>query len=200
MTKNKSKKSFLKTYAPILLFVFFSAAAAGLWYFAPKAFATTTSPATASLTVTASVAPACTVTAATLAFPTYDPTSGAVDNGSAATTITCTTGSTVSMYITPSANAANAPAGDTYAMQGLTTTTDYLGYNLYELSPATTPWPTTAAAALAIPACSTSATTDCYNAPGATTTDPTNIYGQIPASQNVSTQPYSDTDTLNVVF
>lgn len=199
MTKNKSKRSFFKTYAPILLFVFFSAAAAGLWYFAPKAFATTTSPATASLTVTASVAPACTVTAATLAFTTYDPTSGAVDNGSAATTITCTTGSTVSMYITPSANAGKAATG-TYAMQGLTTTTDYLGYNLYEVSPATTPWPTTAATALAIPACSTSVLTDCYNAPGATTPDPTNIYGQIPASQNVATQDYSDTDTLNVVF
>ena len=198
MTKNKSKKSFLKTYAPILLFVFFSAAAAGLWYFAPKAFATATSPATASLTVTASVPFACTVTAASLAFGSYDPTSGAVDNAGTTTDITCTTGSTVSMYITPSANAVNAPAGDTYAMQGQTTNTVYLGYNLYEVSPATTPWPT-AAPGLTIPACSTSVLTDCYNAPGVTP-DPTNIYGQIPASQNVSTQPYSDADTLDVAF
>jgi spore coat protein U-like protein len=199
MTKNKSKKSFLKTYAPILLFVFFSAAAAGLWYFAPKAFANTTSPATASLTVTASVAPACTVTAATLAFPTtpgYDPTSGNPQNGSTTTIITCTSGSTVSMYIAPSANAGKV-SGDTYAMAGLTTNTVYLGYNLYEDSADTTPWPT-AAPGLTIPACSTSTTTDCYNAPGAT--DPTNIYGQIPASQPVSVQQYSDTDTLNVVF
>ena len=179
-------------HCAILLFVFFSAAAAGLWYFAPKAFANTSSPATASLTVTASVAPACTVTAASLSFGTYDPTSGTALNGSANTTITCTSGlaaGTVSMYITPSANAGKAATG-TYAMAGVSTSTVYLGYNLYESPGYTTAFPTTSASALAIPACSSSVTTNCYNAPGATTPDPTTIDGEIPASQNVSTQDY----------
>ena len=202
MTKNKSKKSFLKTYAPILLFVFFSAAAAGLWYFAPKAFATT---ANTTFTVTASVPPACTVTAVTLGFPSYS-SGGAVVNGSTTATVTCTSGSTVTTDVTYSGNYGLASGYSTDpAMKG-STYANYLAYQLYETAggggTSGTVFPSTNASAtpMSLPECGGSTTSNCFNLPGASTPDPVDIDGAIPAGQTVSTDNYIDTVTLNVNF
>ncbi len=213
MTKNKSKKSFLKTYAPILLFVFFSAAAAGLWYFAPKAFANTTSPATSPFTVTASVSPACTVTASNLTFPAYDPTSSTADPGSTTATVTCTLGtaSAPNIDVTYATATYGKGSGGTTdpSMEGTSGGTSYfLSYQLYETAGgdgvAGTVFPSTnaAATALGLPQCISGTTTsNCFNLPGASTDYPVNIDGTIPINQPIpASVTYSDTVTLNVTF
>ena len=196
MTKNKSKKSFLKTYAPILLFVFFSAAAAGLWYFAPKAFATTTS--TNNIAVSASVIADCSITAASLTFASYDPTTGLPLNSTATTTITCTQGSNPTIIFGVGNNSANIPTttpASHWAMND--STVAYLGYNMYEDSAHTTLWPKTGGTPLTLSLC-TGTNSPCYNEPG--TSDPTTIYGQIPASQNEPVANYGDSVVMTVSF
>ena len=195
MTKNKSKKSFLKTYVPILLFVFFSAAAAGLWYFAPKAFAGTS---TNNITVSASAIADCSISAATLAFGNYDPTTGLPLNGTATTTIVCTQGSTPSIIFGLGNNNANIPATtpvSNWAMNDAAVA--YLGYNMYEDSAHTTLWPKTGGTPLNLSLC-TGTNSPCYNEPG--TSDTTTIYGQIPASQNVPVAAYGDSVVMTVSF
>ena len=197
MTKNKSKKSFLKTYAPILLFVFFSAAAAGLWYFAPKAFATGTS--TGSIAVSASAISDCSITAASLTFGNYDPTTGLPLNGTATTTITCTQGSNPTIIFGVGNNSANIPTTTTPASHWAMNdgTVAYLGYNMYEDSARTILWPITGGTPLSLPLC-TGSNAPCYNTPG--TSDATTIYGQIPASQNVPVANYGDSVVMTVSF
>ena len=175
-----------------------------MWYFAPKAFATT---ANTTFTVTASVPSVCTVTAATLGFGTYN-SGGAAVNGSTTATVTCTPGSTVTTDVTYSGNYGLASGYSTDpAMKG-STYANYLAYQLYETAggggTSGTVFPSTnvtGATPMSLPECGASPdNVNCYNPPGASTLDTVDIDGTIPAGQPVSVDTYSDTVTLNVSF
>jgi spore coat protein U-like protein len=188
MTK-RTRKTFLSAFILIL----FVAAAVGFWILPEKVLAG--SPATAQFQVEAYVINDCNIsTPANINFGNYDPTSPTALTGQTTTTITCTKGDSniISIYLVGT-NDGLSPAG-AWAMANAG---NYLGYNLYEDSGLTTPFPTTAPATSNLPTCGTS---PCYNYPGGSVV--TTIYGQVPAGQNVpsSGTAYSDTVTIKVTY
>jgi spore coat protein U-like protein len=147
------------------------ALAAALVLFASQAVAADT----ADLTVRADVKKVCSVNAATLTFPDYDPVAATQVDGLATVTVKCTSGTTWELIL-------DANAG---AMAG---SGPGLNYALYSDSSRATPFPTTAAAQL-----------DEQVADGDDQT--TTIYGRIPGGQTaVQAGLHSDTVLMTIVY
>ncbi len=147
--------------------------------------------ATATLTVTASIASTCTINAATLAFGAYDPVVvNKTVNLDQITTIgfTCTLGSTGTIDIDKGANSTGTtPNFQRRLTDGATPTAHFLNYNLYQDAAHTTLWGTT-----------TSGTAEANAGLGVAQT--TNLYGRIPSGQNGTNGSYTDSATMTITF
>lgn len=144
---------------------------------ANAATATTTFP------VNATVLKACVVSAAPLAFGNYDPTSGAGVNGSTTLSVLCTRGTS----FTAGLNAGGA-SGATVTTRQMSNGANALSYGLYQDTARAVNWGNTPGTDT--PAASTAGV-------GPTVM---NVYGAIPASQNVPLGVYSDTITVTVTY
>jgi len=138
-----------------------------------------------TLTVTASVAANCTITAGTLAFGAYDPivaNLAANLDQTGSFSVKCTKSGT-NMYVTAD-NGANASAGQR-RMKNVAG--DFLPYLMFTDSGRSTAWGTTQAAGIAV-------------AGNGNTSVPLTIYGRIAAAQDVPVGSYTDTVTMTVNF
>lgn len=129
---------------------------------------------TRSLSSTVTVAGICSISSVTnLNFGTYDPTSAVNDDdGVGDVTFTCTKGTAYDVYITGS--------------RTMTDGSDTLNFEMYQESGRTTAWPSTAPGVTGT-AANNSAITQ-------------NIYGRIPASQDVQAGTYNGTVTVTVAY
>ena len=140
--------------------------------------------ASGTLTVTASVASVCLIANGTLAFGSYDPTSGAALNGSTTVTLTCTLGTPYQIGLD-----AGAGSGATVALRKLTSGANTLDYRLFRDASRTLNWGNT-------PGTDTLGGTSSSGSLSNTIT----IYGQIPASAAVPTGSYSDSVAITVTY
>ena len=144
----------------------------------PVANATT---ATANLTVTATVLSTCSVTAGSLAFGNYDPTSASNVDQAGTFQVTCTKGTSATVGLDTGSNA----SGSTRRM---TDGTDFLSYELYKEAARTNVWSNSGLGLVSLAA-----------APSNTAQTLT-VYGRISGSQNVGAGSYSDTVVITVTF
>jgi len=140
--------------------------------------------ATGTLSVTASVASVCLISNGTLAFGSYDPTSGAALNAATTLTLTCTLGTPYNIGM-----AAGAGTGATTTLRVLTSGSNTLGYKLFRDSGRTLNWGNTVG-------------TDTLSGTSSATvlTNTINVYGQIPASEAAATGSYTDSVTVTVTY
>ena len=146
--------------------------------------AATAATASGTLTVTASVASVCLIANGTLAFGSYDPTSGAALNGSTTVTLTCTLGTPYQIGLD-----AGAGAGATVTLRKLTSGANTLDYRLFRDASRTLNWGNT-------PGTDTLGGTSSSSS----LTNTITIYGQIPASAAVPTGSYSDSVAITVTY
>lgn len=140
---------------------------------------------TANITVTASVARSCHITATPIAFPAYDPLAGAAVEATGGITVTCTLDTGWWVGLNAGGNSAQG-GGSPRAMANTTTAGTFLGYDLYSDPGRTTAWSNTQALGVA--------------GTGAGVAQPATVYGRIRAGQNVPAGDYSDTVTATVNF
>lgn len=146
---------------------------------AGPAFAAT---ATGNLSVTATVAAACSVATTTVAFGTYDPTSATDDDdGVGEVEVTCTNGTT---YIIELGNGLYYSSGR--RMRSSTTTYEYLGYALYQNADRDDPWG--------------SGTDAMTGLTGNGSAQEYPVYGRATAGQFVKADSYADTVVVTVTF
>ena len=139
-----------------------------------------TSPQTASLPITANIQARCTISAATVAFGTYDPTANSDQNGSI--TIQCTKATAATISLDEGA----APAGRQMAHATLP---DTLTYELYSDVAGGAVWGS-----------GNGGSTVAYNAANSSPTI-LPVFGRIPLGQvTASVGNYSDTVTVTVTF
>jgi spore coat protein U-like protein len=141
--------------------------------------------ATKPVTVTATVSNTCNISAATLAFGTYDGLNGTSDvDGSAVLQYQCNNKTAPKIGLDAGQNSASA-TGTTRAMSH---GTDYLSYELYTDTGRLSVWGNVATSWLAPGAVSSNSVTSAT------------IYGRIPAAQDAPTGSYSDTVTATINF
>ena len=143
------------------------------------------SPATANLTVQASVAARCNVSTTTVNFSTYDPTVPTPTDQNGAVTIQCTRGTVATIDL---GNGSNL-SGGTRRMAGTLLPTEFLTYGLFTDTPGGIPWGTGI----------TGGTTRSYTAPNASPTSLT-VFGRMAAGQDVSVDSYQDTVVVTATF
>jgi spore coat protein U-like protein len=147
--------------------------------------------ASSSVTVSASVAQNCTISAGSLGFSAYDPV---VANATAAlqvpssVALTCTKGATSVTMAIGGSLAGNSCAASTRCLYN---GTSQLVYTLYQNNGYSTPW--------GISNGTTNSVTE-SNAFGITAPYSVNIYGQIAAAQDVTPGTYADTVTAYVNY
>jgi spore coat protein U-like protein len=140
--------------------------------------------ATASFGVTANVNANCTISAATLAFGSYDPV---VTNAStpldqtSTLTVACTKGTSAAVSLDVGTHA----SGSTRRMQHSVTATEFLTYEMYTSAARTTVWDST----------NTVAYSASSKAPSSLT-----VYGRVAAGQDVATGSYSDSVVATITF
>lgn len=138
------------------------------------------SPQSTSLPITANIQASCTVSAATVAFGTYDPTANSDQNGSI--TIQCTKGTAATISLDDGLHSAGRQ------MKHLTLA-DELTYQLYSDNVGGTVWGSGGGGTAVAYAATTSAATILT------------VFGRIPAGQNnASVGDYSDTVAVTVTF
>jgi len=138
---------------------------------------------TTSFNVTATVSAACSVTASTLAFGTYNPTLASTLNASTTLNVTCTNGSAYNVGLDPGAG-----IGATVANRLMTRTSggsDTIAYGLYSNSGLTTVWGNTISS-------------NTVTGTGNGSSQPITIYGSIFASNATSIPPAGYSDSVNV--
>ena len=143
--------------------------------------------ASASLTVSASVANNCTISTAALAFGAYDPVvthASANLDATGTVTIACTKGASSTIGLSLGGNA----TGSTRRLSDGAGTPSYLTYEMYQDSGRTTVWGD-AGAALLTPAAAPSKAARNFT-----------VYGRVTANQDVPAGSYSDTITATVNF
>ena len=155
---------------------------------------------TGSLSVTATVAQTCSVSAtSTLAFGAYDPVvanAASALAGTGSVSIKCTKGSS---GITIDLDAGAHASGTQRRLQGATVTTDFLNYGITQ--PATTsPWTSCAGSTVWGSTVGGSVYTPSGVTWSAAAAQAFTVCGSVPAAQNISAQSYSDTVTVTVNF
>ena len=140
--------------------------------------ASATSPATGTMTVSASVQTSCSVTATPLAFGVY---TGTVVTSTSNITVLCNTDDLVTISLSDSTT-----SGGAYQMNDVTSSNS-LNYKLFQDSAYTTLWGsnTTAMAGVSI---------------SGTISKSFPVYGQIPSNQNSPAESYTDTITVTVSY
>ena len=135
--------------------------------------------ATANLTVSASIAGACTVSGAALSFGAYS--AAAASTTSSNISVTCSNGTNAVVTLNQGNNNNRVPASGTRALNN---GTNYLGYDLYTDNTYATLWNGT------------------NTQPVVSTGAPVTLtaYGRIPTGQNPATGSYNDTVTITVSF
>lgn len=137
--------------------------------------------ATANLTVSATVIASCTVTAGTVAFGNYDPTSVGNLDQAGTFTVACTKGTGASVGLNTGSNASGAT-------RRMTSGSEFLTYELYKESDRSNVWGNSGGAAVTLAAATS-------NAPQTLT-----VYGRIPPGQDVGVASYTDTVLITVTF
>jgi spore coat protein U-like protein len=131
------------------------------------------------LSVSASIAGACTVGGAAMSFGAYSAATASTTNSNIQ--VTCTNGTNATVSLNQGANNNRVPSAGSRA---LANGTNYLGYEIYSDSGLTTVW--------------NAANSQTINSTGAAVT--LTAYGRIPAGQNPATGSYNDTVTITVTF
>jgi len=155
---------------------------------------------TGSLSVTATVAQTCSVSAtSTLAFGAYDPVianAASALTGTGSVSIKCTKGSS---GITIDLDAGAHVSGTQRRLQGATVTTDFLNYSITQPA-TTTPWTSCAGSTVWGSTVGGSVYTPSGVTWSAAAAQAFTVCGSVPAAQNISAQSYSDTVTVTVNF
>jgi spore coat protein U-like protein len=160
-----------------------SALALGTSALGVNSHATTSVP--SNLTVTATVAPNCTIGTTPLAFGTYDAVTAnatTVLNGTGTVIVTCTSGTGATITLD---EGVNPKAGSTAALpqRQMANGANRLSYGLFSDPARSMVWSTTAVS---------------HTGSGLPTT--LTVYGSVGAGQNVPAGPYSDTVVATVTF
>ncbi len=136
--------------------------------------------ATANLSVSASIAGACTVGGAALSFGAYSATAASTANSTIS--VTCSNGTNATVSLNQGANNNRVPSAGSRALGNGAGA--YLGYEIYSDNALATIW--------------NAANTQ----PIASTGSPVSLtaYGRIPAGQNPATGSYNDNVTITVTF
>ncbi len=162
----------------------FGATLAGL-LFAGQANAGT---ATANLSVTATVSASCSISTTPLAFGAYDPVGAQAATPLDATggvVVTCTSGAATTLTLGQGQNA-NSGSSDTTPLRRMASGGNFLSYTLYQNPAHSTVWG------------NTSGTGVSHTGTGTATT--VQVYGRIPAAQNVASGSYADIVVATVTF
>lgn len=144
------------------------------------------STATSNLDISASVPANCTISTSPLSFGSYDPIGNNSDlSGTGTVTTTCTSGASATITL---GQGSNPGGGSTNASPSrrLADGANRLSYFLYQDNAGTTVWGNTAGTGVAPTANGTA--------------QDSNVYGAIPAGQNVPAGSYSDTVTATVTY
>lgn len=140
--------------------------------------------ATGTFTVQATIASACLVSATTLNFGTYSPSSASVLNGSSTISVNCTSG-------TPYTTALNiGSGGGTFTTRTLLSGSNTLNFNLYRDSAYSQVWGDGTASTYTVAGTGS----------GLLVSNNTTVYGQIPISQDKPTGVYSSLITVTVSY
>lgn len=151
------------------------------------AFALSLHPANAAVTTTtfqatATVSSACSVTAANLAFGTYNPLSPSATTATTTVTVQCTLLSAYTIGLN-----AGTGSGATVSARKMTKGADTLDYSLYQDASHSQVWGETIG-------------TDTVAGTGTGVAQAITVYGRIPASQNVNVGAYADTIIVSVNY
>lgn len=149
---------------------------------APASSALNAATATTTFSVTATVLQVCAVSASTLAFGNYDPTSATPTDGTTTVSVTCTNGTAYTIGLN-----AGTGSGATVASRKMTASSNLLNYTLYQDNLRATVWGNTVS-------------TDTVAGTGSGAAIPHTVYGRIPAQQTAPTGSYSDTVTVTVTY
>jgi spore coat protein U-like protein len=136
--------------------------------------------ANATIAVTASVDPSCSVTASTLSFLTVPATT--IVNANATVNVTCTTGATYEVGMDPGLHAVSSQRN-----LKITGGATLLPYNLYQDAGYSIPW-------------GNNLEVDTQEGTGTGSAQPWTVYGQIPSQSTVTTGVYTDTVTVYVTY
>jgi len=138
------------------------------------------------MSVAAAVSNVCTINAGAMTFPAYDPTSNAAQPGTAALTVTCTSGAAATIDL---GEGANANTGSTaiaplrrLKFTDAGATSHFVNYQLYSDTAHTTVWAATA--------------THNVSYTGIGSADTLTAYALIPGNQGTGTPAGSYTDTI----
>ncbi len=152
-----------------------------LWSCVPSV--TSASTATTTFPVTATVLGVCSVSASSLDFGNYDPTSVTDLDASTTLDVLCTIGTSFTVGLS-----AGTASGATVTTRAMTNGGDTLDYALYQDAGRTTNWGNTPGA-----------DTPASAIAGLTATSYT-VYGRVAQGQNVAAGSYSDTITVTVNY
>lgn len=142
---------------------------------------------TADMSISASVTNNCSLTAGSLAFGAYDPTSATPNDNSGTLSLTCTSGASATLTLGQGLNPDTGNgSSDAAPLRRMKSGTNYLAYSLYQDSGRATAWGNTAGTGMS--------TTGTGSAQTMT------FYGRMAASQNAPAGSYSDTLTATVTF
>lgn len=137
---------------------------------------------TTTFQVTATVGSACSVTAANLAFGTYNPLAPGATTATTTVSVQCTLLSAYTIGLN-----AGTGTGATVSARKMTKGADTLDYSLYQDPAHALVWGETIA-------------TDTVAGVGTGLAQTVTVYGQIPASQNVNVGAYTDTIIVSVNY
>lgn len=137
-----------------------------------------------SMTVTATVTSACSITPGTLAFGNYNPTSSSATDASAAISFICTNGTAYKIGL----NAGSGSGADT-STRKMSASSNTLSYNMYSDTGRSTNWGN-----------DTSGGTDTVNGTASGAAQNVTVYGRIPALQTSVAGSYTDTVTVTIAY
>ena len=141
---------------------------------------------TGSMTVSATVLSACTVTPGPLAFGNYDPTSATPKDATASIVVLCTAGTAYTLALDAGTGSG---ASITARKMTIAAGTATLNYAIYNDSGRTTNWGNTAGTGALTGTTSLVTLTNTFTA-----------YGRIPVSQATAAGAYTDTITVTLTY
>lgn len=142
--------------------------------------------ATGSMSVSATVLTACTVTPGPLSFGNYDPTSGTAKDATATITVVCTAGTAYTLGLDAGSGAGATTSARKMTLASGSTT---LSYAIYSDSGRTANWGNTAGTGALTGTSSLVSLSQNFTA-----------YGRIPVSQTATAGAYTDTVTVTLSY
>lgn len=139
----------------------------------------------ADMAISASVTNSCTISAGSLAFGAYDPTSATDNTNSGTFTIKCTNGAAATLMLGQGSNADTGSTDDS-PMRRMKAGSNYLAYSLFSDSGRTTAWGNTSGTG--------------KGTTGTGANENHTFYGTMAAGQNAPAGSYTDTVTATVEF